>query len=103
MSAWDHLIEARIREWLAKSPEERMRTPESPLLVGLPMELQLMREVNLLDRAARDAADPAEAIALRERAAATMLRLMVLLEREGRHETARYFADNRLRLRDESD
>ncbi len=60
MSSWDHLIEARIREWLAKSPEERMRAPETPRLVGLPMELQLMREVTLLDRAARDTADLAD-------------------------------------------
>ena len=103
MSAWDHLIEARIREWLAKSPEERMRAPEAPLLSGLPMELQLMREVTLLDRAARDAADDVSSATLRERAAARMLQLMVLLEREGRSDTARYFADNRLRLRDEPD
>lgn len=67
MSAWDHLIEARIREWLAKSPEERLRAPETPLLAGLPLELQLMREVTLLDRAARDTADLADAVALRAR------------------------------------
>lgn len=103
MSQWDHLIEARIREWLAKSPEERMRAPESPLLAGLPFELQLMREVTLLDRAARDATDQAAATALRERAGTRMLQLMMLLERDGRGDTARYFADNRLRLRDEPD
>ena len=66
MSQWDHLIEARIQEWLAKSPEERMRAPESPLLAELPLELQLMREVTLFDRAARDATDAASAEVLRE-------------------------------------
>ena len=103
MSAWDHLIEARIQAWLAKSPEERMRAPESPLLAGLPMELQLMREVTLLDRAARDCADPSDAEALRARSSARMLQLVVLLERDGRSETARYFTENRRRLRDEPD
>lgn len=80
-----------------------MRAPEAPLLAGLPMELQLMREVTLLDRAARDCADPSDAEALRAQSSARMLQLMVLLEREGRSETARYFTENRLRLRDEPD
>ena len=102
MSVWDQLAEARIREWLQRPAAER-EAATVPLEPGLPLELQLAREIAQLDRMAADADDPDDpddAAALRGRASALMLQLMVLLEGQGRPLAAQHFAEQRQALRD---
>ena len=91
----DLLTEARIREWLQRSPEERARagalgTP------GLPLEVQLQQEIRALDKLATITSNADEATTLTQRANQLMLQLLVLLENEGRPQSARSLAESRL-------
>ena len=94
MSAWDHLAELRIREWLARPAAERVTT-SPPLDPALPLEVQLMADIGQLDRMAASAGDADEATQLRGKADALMIRLLVLLETQGRPLAARHFAEQR--------
>jgi hypothetical protein len=94
---WQNLAEARIREWLSRPPEERLRT-EFPLEPYKPLELQLMDAILELDRLVREKAAPEEIPLLRRQAENLMVRLLVLLEHEGRPLTAREFQERRAAL-----
>lgn len=100
MSAWDTVAEARIREWLSRPAHER-EAASVPLEPGLPLEVQLQRDVAQLDRMAAASSTVDEATALRRQADKLMVQLMVLLENQGRPLTARSFAEHRPRWRDE--
>lgn len=93
MSVWDLVAEARIREWLARSPAER-ETTLPPLDPALPLEVQLMQDIQQLDRMAA-VAEPTEAEVMRKKASELMIRVMVLLESQGRPLAARHFAESR--------
>jgi hypothetical protein len=97
VSGWDILAEARMREWLARPAADR--APAPPADRGLPLELQLMQDVARLDRMAAASTDPREAAATRRQAEELMLRLMMLLEADGRVETARHLAEQRFARR----
>jgi hypothetical protein len=98
MSVWDHIAEARIRDWLRTPPADRPSTP--PMAPGLPLEVQLLADVRQLDRMAAAADDPASAEALRRQASDLMIRLLVLLEGEGRPLAAKRFAELRFQRDD---
>lgn len=94
----DLLTEARIREWLQRSPEERARAG-SLATPGLPLEVQLQQEIRALDKlAATTIAD--DVSALTQRANQRMLQLMVLLENEGRPLAAQRLAETRRQWND---
>lgn len=101
MTAWTDIAEARIREWLSRPAAERAASHPG-LEPGQPLELQLWTDVQALDRMAEAAVDAEEAALLRQRASDLMLRLMVLLEGQGRPLAARHFADLRAGRRDET-
>lgn len=88
---FDSLAEARIREWLARPASERAASVP-PLEPGLPLELQLWHAVQQLDRLASETSDEQQAAAMRAEASDLMLRLLVLLESQGRPLAARHFA-----------
>lgn len=91
MGAWESIAEARIREWLARPPEERA-TSHPGLDPGQPLEIQLWTDLRALDALADATADPEASETVRHRASDLMLRLMVLLESQGRPLAARHFA-----------
>lgn len=91
MSAWTQLTEARIREWLARPLAERASGPAPD--PALPLELQLWQEVTALDGAA--AAGPPDAAWHQRQADERMVRLLVLLEQEGRPLAAAHDAEQR--------
>lgn len=94
MSAIDLMAESRIREWLLKSPEERARSEPDPD-PALPLELQLMQDVLGMDRMAEKSKSSMEASILQQKANELMLRLMILLETEGRPLVAQHFVMQR--------
>ena len=98
MSAIDLMAESRIRAWLLKSPEERARSEPDPD-PALPLELQLMQDVLGMDRLAEKSGSSTEAAVLQQKANELMLRLMILLETEGRPLVAQHFVAQRLQAR----
>ena len=95
MSVFEQLAEARIREWLARPAAERDAViPADP---AIPLEVQLQADITALDRMARQTPIAADAAAMRKRADETMVRLMILLESQGRPLAARHFQDQRQR------
>ena len=79
------LAEARIREWQSRPEAERNGPSAGESVTSVaPLEVQLFDEARTLYARARKSADPAEARALRERAAQIETRIMVLLENAGR-------------------
>lgn len=94
MSAWELLAEARIRSWLALPAAER-EGASIPLEPDLPLEVQLTQDIAQLDRLAAATIDAEEAALLKRKASELMLRLMVILERQGRPLAAQHFARQR--------
>jgi hypothetical protein len=90
---WDHVAEARIREWLMRPASERSSVPvaHDP---ALPLEIQLLQDVTQLDRMAAAAAGP-EATLLKTKADELMMRAMMILESQGRPLAAQHFAEQR--------
>ncbi len=95
----DLLTEARIREWLQRSPEERTRVG-ALATPGLPLEVQLLQEIRALDQLTTTTTNVADVEALRQRANQLMLQLMVLLENEGRPLAAQRLAETRRQWND---
>lgn len=95
MSAFDQLAESRIRAWLALPAAER-NASQPALDPALPIEVQLMQDITALDRMAIAAQNPDEAEALRQKASDLTVRLMVLLEGQGRPLLAQQFSQRRL-------
>jgi hypothetical protein len=95
----DLLMEARIREWLQRSPEERARVG-ALATPGLPLEVQLQQEIRALDKLAAATTNAADVAALTQRANQLMLQLMVLLENEGRPLAAQRLAETRRQWND---
>lgn len=94
MSGLETLADARIRAWLAQ-PEAERRASHPSLEPGRPLEVQFWEDVQRLDALAAACPDPVEATALERAASDLMLRLMVLLEGQGRPLAARHFAEQR--------
>jgi hypothetical protein len=101
MSVWDSIAEARIREWLQRPAAER-EASSVPLEPGLPLEVQLLQDIAQLDRMEAASTDAAEAAVLHRKASELMLRLMVVLESEGRPLAAKHFAEQRQQMRDQN-
>ena len=94
MSAWEQLAEARIRTWLDQ-PAAAREAGGISLDPVLPLEVQLVQDITQLDVMAAKATDPAQASLLQRKASELLLRLMVILEREGRPLAAQHFAAER--------
>lgn len=90
MPDWTLLAEARIREWL-QLPAGASPVPEP----GLPLEVQLMVDIGVLDRMAAAADKKDDAAALTRKADDLEMRLMILLESQGRPLAAQHFAAQR--------
>lgn len=99
MGTLEQLAEARIREWLERPAAER-DAAAVPLDPAIPLEVQLMHDITELDRQALTAND-VDAAALKRRASELMLRLMVILENDGRPLAAQRFAEERQARRDQ--
>lgn len=98
MTNLNELAEAKIREWLERPPAERETT--SPALeADLPLEVQLMVDIAQLDRLAHETQDRELAEAMTRKASELELRLMIVLENQGRPLAAQHFAAQRRALR----
>lgn len=98
MAAWEQLAEARIRSWLDLPAAER-ETAAIPLEPDVPLEVQLTQDIAQLDRLATATEDAELAALMKRKASDLMLRLMVILERQGRPLAAQHFAQQRLASR----
>lgn len=94
MSTYELLAEARIREWLSRPPAERAAYAPDPD-PALPLEVQLMADIAVLDRLRAETTDPAERAAMKQKADELTMRVLVLFEAEGRPLAARQFAERR--------
>jgi len=104
MGIFDLLVEARIREWQERSPEEKQQAAEHAVTItgDEPLEVQLFKEVIALRKAAQKTPEQAAKDELLAKAGKLQLQLMVVLEQSGRPLAARQVAENiRLNLTEE--
>ncbi len=80
MTDWEKLAEARIQEWLRRTPPARTSPPD-PIV---PLETQLLDEALGLARDAFEQPDGPTRKALLRRATEVETRLLILLESSGR-------------------
>jgi hypothetical protein len=93
MTGFDLLAEMRMREWLQRPAAERASSPPD-VDPALPLEIQLLRDVVVLDHLATRATGE-EATMLRRRADELMLRAVLILERDGRPLAVEHFVAQR--------
>ena len=82
MTDWDKLAEARIQEWLRRSPEQRLaQSHDGPIV---PLETQLLDEALELAREACELPEGPAKKTMMRRSMAVETRLLILLESSGR-------------------
>lgn len=96
MGIFDLLAEARIREWLERSPEQKKKEAEEALTITgtEPMEVQLFKEILMLHKSADKTADQTEQHELLAKATKLQTQLMVVLENSGRPLAAQQVSEN---------
>jgi hypothetical protein len=91
MSSWNHIIEARIRDWQERRRQGLITPP--PPKVNTSLEAQLFDEVITLLRAANAAEGDEEREWMEKRAEEMKLRLLVLYEKYKRPMLARTLSE----------
>ena len=96
MGIFDLLVDARIREWQERSPEQKSReVAEALVITGTePMEVQLFKEIIMLHKSAGKISDQSEQNEVLETANKLQVQLMVVLEQSGRPLAAQQVAEN---------